>query len=150
MRCARCEELQRQLAAAREEVAAWVAYAQDERRVDADEDRLATWRTVYGRQGIGPVMVLIALADRPDRLLGELAVKAMTRRPGMRQAEDLGSNVVTVWICRVRRVLRALAAEGRLPERFGDKAAGVKCHWRQGWSMAAEDAAVIRALVGEA
>lgn len=151
MMCRRCQELSRHLEAAREEIREWEAFARDERRVDADDNRLAAWRAVMGHGKPQGVLILMALVDRPGRLLNRWAIVTNTRHgPNAKTADAVDDKLACVLILQARRILRELAAAGRLPSRFGEGASCIVNHRAFGWTMAAEDAAEIRALVGEA
>lgn len=151
MTCSHCDALRRQLADAREDIAAWEAWAKDERVADADEHRLAAWRKVFGARGPGPVLALMALADKPGRLINPQVIIAATRFGAVRDSDDVAHrSLATTRICQVRNVLKALALAGRLPAVFAARDGGVATIWGQGWTMAPENAAAVRALAGEA
>jgi hypothetical protein len=151
MMCRRCQELSRQLERAREEIREWEAFARDERRADADDNRLAAWRAAMDHGKPQGVLTLMALVDRPDRLLNRWAIVTGTRTgPNAKTADEVDDKLACVLILQARGILRALARTGRLPARFGQGASCIVNHRAYGWVMAAEDAAEIRALVGEA
>jgi DNA-binding response OmpR family regulator len=148
--CAECDRLRAQLAEAREEIRAWEEFDRQDGRVDADEERLAAWRRVYGLDGVQPVLTLMALCDRPGRLLSREALIRATRYGAVKSADDVHRTIATTTICKLRRLLQAVAAKGGLPAAFAASDAGIFTHWGQGWSMTPENAAAVRALAGEA
>ena len=149
--CATCAALRHEIAMLKEEIAEWEAWAKDERVADADEHRLAAWRKVFGARGPAPVLALMALADKPGRLINPQAIIAATRFGTVRDSDDVAHrSLATTRICQVRNVLKALASAGRLPGVFAARDGGVATIWGQGWTMTAENAAAVRALAGEA
>ena len=149
--CATCAALRHEIVMLKEEIAEWEAWAKDERVADADEHRLAGWRQVFGARGPAPVLALMALADRPGRLINPQAIIAATRFGPVRDSDDVAHrSLSTTRICQVRNVLKALASAGRLPGAFAARDGGVATIWGQGWTMTAENAAAVRALAGEA
>lgn len=149
--CATCAALRHEIVMLKEEIAEWEAWAKDERVADADEHRLAGWRQVFGARGPAPVLALMALADKPGRLINPQAIIAATRFGQVRDSDEVAHrSLSTTRICQVRNVLKALASAGRLPGVFAARDGGVATIWGQGWTMTAENAAAVRALAGEA
>lgn len=149
--CATCAALRHKIVMLKEEIAEWEAWAKDERVADADEHRLAAWRQVFGARGAAPVLALMALADRPGRLINPQAIITATRFGTVRDVDDVAHrSLATTRICQVRHVLKALASAGRLPAAFTARDGGVATIWGQGWTMTAENATAVRALAGEA
>lgn len=151
MTCRNCEALRHEISSLKDEIKEWQAWAEEERAAAVDDQRLADWRAVFGARGPAAVLTLIALADRPGRLVNARAVIEATRIGRVKETDDVQCRgMATTRICQLRGVLRALAADGRLPEAFGDGASGIETVWGQGWMMSAENAAAVRALAGEA
>lgn len=151
MTCSHCDALRRQLADAREEIAAWEAFARDERRSDADSDRLAAWRQAFDIRGSAPILTLMLLADRPGRLVTPLMVVEATRIPGRsKDTDDVEMKVSRAFMNHVRKGLRRMVVTGDLSAAFDTKTTGITTIWGQGWTMTAENAAAVRALAGEA
>lgn len=149
--CATCAALRHEIVMLKQEIAEWEAWAKDERVADADEHRLAAWRQVFGARGPAPVLALMALADKPGRLINPQAIIAATRFGQVRDSDEVAHrSLSTTRICQVRNVLKALASAGRLPGVFAARDGGVATIWGQGWTMTAENAAAVRALAGEA
>lgn len=151
MTCATCSALRHEISALKEEISEWQAWAEGERAAAVDDQRLAHWRSVFGGRGAAPVLTLMAMADRPGRLITARAVIEATRIGSVKGTDDVQCrDMATTRICQLRAVLRALAAAGRLPAVFGVQAAGIDTVWGQGWMMTAENAAAVRGLAGEA
>ncbi|GAW42441.1 hypothetical protein SH203_02857 [Brevundimonas sp. SH203] len=150
MGCARCDALARELAEAREELRAWEDYDRDNGRVDADEDRLARWRQAYRGLSIGGVLALMALADRPDRIVSRDGVLRASRRGSVKPVEECQARLAAVLICKARASLRVRAQDGRLPDVFGTRTGGIDLTWGAGWTLSSRNAAAVRALAGEA
>lgn len=151
MTCVRCEALRHEISSLKEEIAEWEAWARDERGADVDEQRLANWRAACGMASAAPVLALMAFADRPGRLISPRTVVDATRFGAVKATDDVQQrSLATTRICHLRRLLKSLAAAGRLPPAFGGRAAGIDMVWGQGWTMSPENAAAVRALAGEA
>lgn len=151
MTCRTCEALRHEISLLKDEIKEWKAWAEHERGAAVDDQRLADWRSVFGARGPAAVLTLMALADRPGRLVNARAVIEATRIGAVLRTDDVQQRgLATTRICQLRSVLRALAAEGRLPSVFAAKDAGIDQIFGQGWMMSAENAAAVRALAGEA
>ncbi|MBU1522096.1 MAG: hypothetical protein KJ728_11825 [Alphaproteobacteria bacterium] len=151
MVCATCSALRHEISQLKEEISEWQAWAEEERGAAVDDQRLAHWRSLFGGRGAAPVLTLMALADRPGRLITARAVIEATRIGSVKETDDVQCrDMATTRICQLRDVLRTLAGDGRLPDVFGARRAGIDTVWGQGWMMTAENAAAVRALAGEA
>lgn len=148
MRCPHYDTLKAQLAEAKDEIAAWTAYADDERESEADVEIVAVWQTVFKTEGPGPAMALRALVQRAGRCVTHDALLNATRIRGRNcPAEDVSRNLMAVYVCKLRKVLKRLYEAGRLPDAFADRDAGIITHWGIGYEVSVENAASLLGLV---
>lgn len=139
MSCSTCDDLRRQLREAREEVEAWEADAKSVALNDAALERLGRWKS---RLKLRPasVLILMALADAPGRTLSRPTLLRVARgSPSGNVKGDPEGNVVGVAIYHARKAL-------------ADARVDVKLHldWGCGFRLTVEDAARLRAVMGEA
>lgn len=127
MLCARCAELEAELAA-------WRANARDAAK---DEARLTLIAALVEQFGLkrGEAAVLAALMTRPGRVLGAAALMAASRCVGQRAADELTDpgKQAQVWVHRLRRVLARRAPDVRIETHIG-----------LGYRLSPADAAVLK------
>ena len=105
MTCARCDALAADLAAVREELAAWEAHDAGEGRAERSLERIGRWQDRF-RLTVSEAMILLALVDAGGRPVTTETLKKVTRhRPGADHAREVESNVVQILICRLRKAL---------------------------------------------
>lgn len=153
MTCARCDDLARRLAAAEEELAAWRANDRDERagRDHADWSRVKAWRDLLPDLPPSPALMLLALLDARGRTLSpEKLMAATAGSPGKPSDHDPDPKIANVHVWRLRRALRAAARLGRIPARHRAQDGGVTTDWGQGYAIAPDVAAALKAAAGEA
>lgn len=123
--CSRCDSMARQLAEARDELAAYKAYAREIPKPLTDD--YAAFRRVFGVAG-APTRLLEALMAKPGALV---SVEAAGRiASGLRETTG---NVARVQICRLRAALRPHGIS-------------VRTMWGAGYWIDPEDAAKVREL----
>ena len=126
MSCPRCDALARQLAEARDELAAYKAHAREIPKGVTDE--YAAYRLKLGVAG-APIRLLEVLLAKPGAVLSAEAALRITS--GQR---DVTTNVAQVQMYRLRRAL----------EKHG---ATVRTMWGEGYYITPDDAARIRELI---
>ncbi|MGH7021742.1 MAG: hypothetical protein ACREEY_17820 [Brevundimonas sp.] len=143
MTCANCEAMAAELDVLRTELAD---------RTDAPErERTLRWRRAFDIRGHGAALVLMELAQRPDRVLSrQLLARATRHAPGARlNTGDITSKLADVQVCHLRGRLRQLADEGRLPDLFRAHDAGIQSHRGVGYLMTEDAAMAVMLLAGE-
>lgn len=143
MTCARCEAMAAEVADLRAEL---------EAREDLPEmERMLRWRRAFGVRGNGAVLVLMELAQEPDRVLSRPKLARASRfAPGARlNPGDIKAKLADVQVCHLRSRLRQAAVDGRLPDLFGAHDGGIQSHRGVGYSMTEEAALAVRLLAGE-
>lgn len=142
MSCARCDQLARDLADAREELEAWRANDRAEGRADIDLSRHTRWADLIGGTG-QRVGILLSLLDRPG-------LPVSYQRLAERLGEDVTVETVKVQLWHLRRCIKRRATQGRLPRRYAALDGGITTHWGLGVSIAADAARELKAAAGEA
>lgn len=151
MTCVHCDDLRRQLRERDEELEAWRGNRRD---ADAEDDfavRLGRYQPLFRGTGRAAIQMLILLLDRPGRTVSREALLEFGRwSMCWKDSDQVTIKMVDVYLCRLRKVLRRLAAEGRLPDAFATLQAGIQTHWGVGYSISVENAAALRQLAGDA
>ncbi len=143
MTCANCEALAAEVADLRAEL---------EAREDLPEmERMLRWRRAFDVRGHGAVLVLMELAQQPDRVLSRPQLARASRfAPGARMnPADIKAKLADVQVCHLRARLRQTAVDGRLPDLFRAHDAGIQSHRGVGYSMTEEAALAVKLLAGE-
>lgn len=105
MRCARCEALAAELAAARKTIAAWESYDDGQAQTENSLERLARWQARF-KLTMSEALVLLALVDRSGRPVSiDALLKVVQSRPGADRAREVEGNLVQVLIHRIRKIL---------------------------------------------
>ena len=105
MTCARCHALAAELAAAREQLAAWEAYEAEPTATSEQLSRMGRWQARFGLTA-SEALILIALVDRKGAPMTPDALLRQTRlRPGVDHGREVQSNVVQQLVSRCRRAL---------------------------------------------
>ncbi|MFC5374750.1 hypothetical protein ACFPIF_19495 [Brevundimonas faecalis] len=143
MTCAKCAAMAAEVEALRAEL---------EAHSDQPEmERMLRWRRVFDIGGNGAVLVLMELAQQPDRVLSRHQLARASRfAPGARpKPSDLKAKLGDVQVCHLRGRLRQAAVDGRLPDLFAAHDGGIQSHRGVGYSMTEEAALAVRLLAGE-
>lgn len=137
MTCPRCHALQADLAAARDELAAWRAHEADATRLAGSLERLGRWQARFGLTA-SEALILLALIDRDGApMTRDALIAVLEQRPGSDHGRDIQSNVVQAFVCRLRQKL-AREALGR----------AVRTVYGIGYAVDAPSAATLRERVG--
>lgn len=143
MTCANCQALAAEVADLRAEL---------EAREDLPEmERMLRWRRAFDVRGHGAVLVLMELAQRPDRVLSRQQLARASRfAPGARlKPADIKAKLADVHVCHLRSRLLMAAVDGRLPDLFNAHDGGIQSHRGVGYSMTEDAALAVKLLAGE-
>lgn len=130
MTCSTCERLQREKAELVDELEAWRDHDRREAESVRASQEVVDWKAAFALTGQG-ARLLLALVKLEGRLLTLARGHAL-----LASLSDYEPNtrIVSVYICKIRKALRACGIEG-----------AVVTHWGEGWSIAPGMIAVLKA-----